>query len=219
MSITITTLQWVPPFAQGHVKDLRVRWALEEAGLSYKENLITLGEEQNTKEYRQKQPFGQVPVYEEDDLILFESGSIVLYIGRKSEALMPRSEDTRAQVTSWVFAALNSVEPLIHKVAEIDLFHKNEDWAIQRRPSAYKSLQERLQAVNDWLVNRSYLVDEHFTAADLIMTTILRDIPDQKVLKEFKVLYAYFQKNIERPAFKKAYNDQMKIFREYEKSN
>src|SRR6185312_11242884 len=108
--IRVTAFRWVPPFAQGLVRDLRVRWALEEAGLPYEERLIGF-EDQAAKSYRAQQPFGQVPVYEEDGLVLFESGAIVLHIAEKSGVLLPSDPNGQARAKTWMFAALNSIEP------------------------------------------------------------------------------------------------------------
>src|SRR5689334_1903674 len=137
--ITLTAFRWVPPFAQGVVRDLRVRWALEEAGLSYKERLIG-PEDQKSADYRRLQPFGQVPAYEESDgagggLQLFESGAIVLHIAQRSETLLPAEPAARARATAWMFAALNSIEPHVQHLATIDLFNADQDWARLRRPS------------------------------------------------------------------------------------
>src|SRR5205807_7880100 len=106
--ITVTAFRWVPDFARGLVRDLRVRWALEEAGLPYREKLIG-PEDQASADYRARQPFGQVPAFEEDGLSLFESGAIVLHIGARSPALMPSDDAGRARATTWVFAAVNSI--------------------------------------------------------------------------------------------------------------
>ena len=119
--IRVSAFRWVPPFAQGHVRDFRVRWALEEAGLAYEAKLIG-PEDQVSESYRALQPFGQVPAYEEDGLVLFESGAIVRYIAERSERLMPTSSEDRARVTTWMFAALNTVEPPVQNLAEIDFF-------------------------------------------------------------------------------------------------
>src|SRR5689334_8638825 len=114
--IRLSAFRWVPPFARGVVRDLRVRWALEEAGLPYEERLIGL-DDRTSETYRALQPFGQVPAYEEDGLVLFESGAIVLHVAERFEALMPRDPGRRARVTTWMFAALNTIEPRIQHLA------------------------------------------------------------------------------------------------------
>src|SRR3954467_13971786 len=126
--IRVSAFRWVPPFAQGLVRDLRVRWALEEAGLPYEEWVIG-PEEQKSESYRRMQPFGQVPVYEEDGLVLFESGAIVLHIAERSEALMPSEPNARARTKTWMFAALNSVEQHVLNFTALDTFYAQEEWA------------------------------------------------------------------------------------------
>src|SRR6185436_10847236 len=143
--ITISAFKWVPDFARGQVRDLRVRWALEEAGLPYETRLLQQGD-QEKPDYRALQPFGQVPVFEEDGFVLFESGAIVLYIGERSEALLPKEPAARAHATQWLIAALNSIEPHVMTVALIDLFYAKEEWAKLRRPGAVEFLQKRLSA-------------------------------------------------------------------------
>src|SRR5579871_2354410 len=125
--ITISAFRWVPEFAQGQVRDLRVRWALEEAGLPYRSRLLEQGD-QDQAAYRALQPFGQVPVFEENGEVLFESGAIVLHIGERSEVLLPKPPQARARAVQWVFAALNSIEPHIMNVAVIDLFYGDQEW-------------------------------------------------------------------------------------------
>jgi len=209
-TITVTAFRWVPPFAQGLVRDLRVRWALEEAGLGYEERLIT-AEEQSSDGYHRLQPFGQVPVYQEDDLTLFESGAIVLHVAERSEALMPADPAGRARARTWAFAALNSVEPQIQQLAEIDLFHPDEAWAAQRRPAAVEAVQARLAKLARWLDGRDYLEDR-FTAGDLLMTSVLRILRHTDLLAEVPVLDAYRQRCEARPAFQKALADQLAPF-------
>src|SRR5437660_3899442 len=127
----------VPPFAQGLVRDLRVRWALEEAGLPYRVTVIGAGEGAiSPAAYRRIQPFGQVPAIEDGGLTLFESGAIVLHVADRSNALLPDDPRARAHVIQWMFAALNTIEPPIQRLAEIDLFHADETWAKERRPTA-----------------------------------------------------------------------------------
>src|SRR5262249_27833478 len=163
LMIRVSAFRWVPPFARGLVRDLRVRWALEEAGLPYEERLIG-PEDQASDSYRRLQPFGQVPAYEEDGLVLFESGAIVLHVAERSEALMPSDPQRRARVTTWMFAALNTVEPRIQNLAEIDLFYAEEDWAKLRRPAAVEAARTRLATLAGWLAGRDYLEDR-FSAA------------------------------------------------------
>jgi glutathione S-transferase len=171
--ITISAFKWVPEFAQGQVRDLRARWALEEAGLPYRTRLLEQGD-QDKPEYRALQPFGQVPILEDDGFVLFESGAIVLYIGERSEVLLPRDTAARARATQWLIAALNSIEPFLMNVALIDLFYNNEEWAKLRRPGAVSFAQRRLSALSKTLGDKLYLDGDRFTAGDLMMTTVLR---------------------------------------------
>ena len=127
--ITISAFKWVPEFAHGQVRDLRARWALEEAGIPYKTRLLALGD-QDKPDYRALQPFGQVPILQDGDFTLFESGAIVLYIGDRSETLLPEDPLARARATQWLIAALNSIEPFLMNVALIDLFYANEECGI-----------------------------------------------------------------------------------------
>src|SRR5579859_956900 len=120
--ITISAFSWVPDFARGQVRDLRPRWALEEAGLPYRTRLLEQGE-QDKPEYRALQPFGQVPIFQEDGLSLFESGAIVLHIGERSEALLPKEVGARARAVQWLIAALNSIEPFLMNVVTLDIFY------------------------------------------------------------------------------------------------
>ena len=161
--ITISAFQWVPEFARGQVRDLRVRWALEEAGLPYRTRLLGLGD-QDKDDYRAMQPFGQVPIFEEDGFTLFETGAIVLHIGQRTEALLPKDEKARARAVQWVIAALNSVEPSITNVALIDLFYGAEEWAKLRRPGAVEFMQRRLTGLSNSLGDKPYLDGDRFTA-------------------------------------------------------
>jgi len=126
--IKVSAFRWVPPFAQGLVRDIRVRWALEEAGLAYEQRLIGQAD-QKSESYRGMQPFGQVPSFEYGGLKLFESGAIVMHIAEQSEALTPSDPAGRARVRTWIIAALNTVEPPVQNLAAIDLFHAEKDWA------------------------------------------------------------------------------------------
>jgi len=208
--ITVSAFRWVSPFARGQVRDLRVRWALEEAGLPYQTRLLEQGD-QDKPEYRALQPFGQVPIFEEDGRVLFESGAIVLHIGERSPALLPKDPDARARAAQWLIAALNSVEPHIMNVAMIELFYADQEWAKLRRDGARAFAQQRLAALATALGDKPYLDGETFTAGDLLMTTVLRILPDLVVEPR---LTAYVERCTARPAFKRALAAQMGDFRE-----
>ena len=211
--IRLTTFKWVPPLVQGLVRDLRVRWALEEAGLAYEENLIDLGEH-NGAVHRARQPFGQVPVFEEGDLTLFETGSIVLQIGERCPGLLPVDPIQRARARTWMFAALNSVEPDVQNLATLDLFHSREEWAKVRRPGAEKMAQARLDAVAATLAGRDYL-EREFTAGDLMMVTVLRLLRHTRLVSDNTVLAAYVSRCESRPAFQRALEAQLAPFAQY----
>ena len=210
--IKVSAYRRVPPFARGLVRDLRVRWALEEAGLAYETRLLGPGE-QTTPTYRALQPFGQVPTYEEDGLALFESGAIVLHIAQRSPTLMPTDANGRARMTTWMFAALNSIEPHIANVVTLEVFHASEEWAKQRRPALLEVAQKRLTALSNWLDGRDYLEDR-FTAADLLMTTVLRIAQRARLTAEMPILETYRLRCEARPAFQQALASQMADFSE-----
>jgi glutathione S-transferase len=210
--ITVSAFKWVPDFARGQVRDLRVRWALEEAGLPYRTRLLGQGE-QDRPDYRALQPFGQVPILEEDGHTLFESGAIVLYIGDRSEALLPKDPGARARATQWLIAALNSIEPFIMNVASIDLFYADEEWAKLRRPGAVAFAQRRLAALSTSLGDNLYLDGDRFTAGDLMMTTVLRILDHTDIVTSDKRLAAYVERGTARPAFKRALDAQIGDFK------
>jgi len=208
--ITISAFRWVPPFAQGQVRDLRVRWALEEAGLSYRTRLLEQGD-QDKPDYRALQPFGQVPIFEEDGQVLFESGAIVLHIGERAEALLPADAGARARATQWLVAALNSIEPHIMNVAVLGLFYADQEWAKLRRPSAVEFARHRLNCLAKALGDKLYLDGARFTAGDLMMTTVLRILPELIVDQH---LAAYVERCTTRPGFKRALDAQMGDFKQ-----
>jgi glutathione S-transferase len=209
--ITVSAFKWVPDFAKGQVRDLRVRWALEEAGLPYASRLLAQAE-QRAPEYRALQPFGQVPIFDEDGFVLFETGAIVLHIGERSEQLLPRDPEARARATQWLIAALNSVEPFVMQVAILGLFHANEDWAGLARPSAEQLAQLRLSGLSASLGDKPFLDGESFTAGDLMMTTVLRILP--RLFAGDARLEAYVERCSARPAFKRALEAQLADFQE-----
>jgi len=208
--ITISAFRWVPPFARGQVRDLRVRWALEEAGLPYQVRLLSFGDG-DKPEYRALQPFGQVPIFQEDGLTLFETGAIVLHIGERCEALLPKQPDARAKAMQWVVAGLNSIEPHIMNVATLDLFYADQEWARLRKPSATEFAQRRLTGLANALGDKPFLDGERFTAGDLMMSTILRIKPD---LVTDPRLTAYVERCTARPAFQRALDAQIGDFEE-----
>jgi glutathione S-transferase len=211
--ITISAFKWVPDFARGQVRDLRVRWALEEAGLPYRTRLLDQGD-LDKPEYRALQPFGQVPIFAEDGFLLFESGAIVLHIGERSEALLPKDPEARARATQWLIAALNSIEPFVMNVAVIDLFYANEEWAKLRRPGAVEFVQRRLSALSSSLGDKPYLDGDRFTAGDLMMTTVLRILKHTDIVTSDARLAAYIDRCTARPAFKRAFDAQVGDFRD-----
>lgn len=211
--ITISAFKWVPDFARGQVRDLRARWALAEAGLPYKTRLLEQGD-QDRPEYRALQPFGQVPIFEEDGLVLFESGAIVLHIGERSETLLPKEAGARARAMQWLMAALSSIEPHVMNVALIDLFYAQEEWAKLRRPGAVQFVQKRLSALSKSLGDKSFLDGDRFTAGDLMMTTVLRILKNTDIVSSDRRLAAYIERCTARPAFKRALDAQMGDFKE-----
>jgi glutathione S-transferase len=211
--ITISAFEWVPDFARGQVRDLRVRWALEEAGLPYQTRLLQQGD-QGKPEYRALQPFGQVPIFEEDGFVLFETGAIVLHLGERSEVLLPKDPAARARATQWLVAALNSIEPWIMNVAMIDLFYANEEWAKLRRPGAVEFVERRLAQLSDALGDEPYLDGDGFTAGDLMMATVLRILKHTDIVTRNSRLQAYIERCTDRPAFQRALDAQMGDFRD-----
>jgi glutathione S-transferase len=210
--ITISAFKWVPDFAKGQVRDLRVRWALEEAGLPYTTRLLEQGD-QDQPQYRALQPFGQVPIFEEDGLVLFESGAIVLHVGERSAALLPKDSGARARATQWLIAALNSIEPCIMNLAAIDLFYAGEEWANLRRPGAVAFVERRLAALTRSLGDKPFLDGERFTAGDLMMTTVLRILSHTDMVSREPRLAAYLERCTARVAFKRALEAQLQDFK------
>ena len=211
--ITVSAFSWVPEPARGQVRDLRVRWALEEAGLPYRSRLLELGD-QDKPDYRALQPFGQVPIYEEHGLTLFETGAIVQFIGERSETLLPKEPGARARAIQWMFAALNSIEPFVMNVAIIDFMYANEEWAKLRRPGAVAFVERRLAALSNSLGDKPYLDGDRFSAGDLLMSTVLRILHRTDIVTKDKRLAAYVERCTGRPAFKRALDAQLGDFRD-----
>lgn len=211
--ITISAFRWVPEFAHGQVRDLRARWALEEAGLPYRTQLLEQGD-QDQPAYRAMQPFGQVPVLEEDGFVLFESGAIVLHVGERSDALLPKDPKARARATQWLIAALNSIEPFVLNVALIDFFYANQEWAKLRRPGAVAIVQKRLAALSTALGDKPHLEGDRFTAGDLMMTTVLGILRHTDIVTSDGRLAAYVARCTARPAYQRALQAQIADFRQ-----
>lgn len=212
--IEISAFAWAPPFAKGVVRDLRVRWALEEVGLPYRERLLDAMTERPA-EYFREQPFGQVPIYNEGDIHMFETGAIVLHIAERSDVLMPRDPAGRARAISWVVAALNSIEPMIIELINIDIFNADADWARARRPEAERKVRERLGRLSTWLGKRDYLEDR-FAAGDLMMTTMLRILRHTDLVAEYPNLAEYQARCEARPAFQRALEAQLAAFERHQ---
>ena len=210
--IRVSAFRWVPPFAQGLVRDLRVGWALEEAGFPYEMMLIG-PDDQKSAAYRAMQPFGQVPAIDDDGLVLFESCAIVMHLGERSEALLPRDAPARARVRTWMLAALNTIEPPITALNVIDLQPGGAPaGAKELRESVVSRIGTRLDSLVAFLGDRPYLVENRFTAADLLMTTVLRILRTTDLVTRRPALDAYKQRHEARPAFRKALADQMDTF-------
>lgn len=213
MTVQVSAYKWVPDFAQGFVRDLRVRWALEEAGVPYEADLIDVMNKGAA--YSEWQPFAQVPAYRDGDVEMFESGAIVIHLAGKHEALAPLDDAGRARVITWVLAALNSIEIHTGQLGAIDLFHAGEAWTRERRPQVVQSLTQRLQQLSDCLGDKPYL-EGRFTAGDLMMATVLREVDRTELLSKFANLEAYLDRCTSRPAFKRAMEAQLAPFREHQ---
>ncbi len=208
--ITITAFDWVPWFARGQVRDLRVRWALEEVGETYNVRTLSQGA-QKEEGHRCLQPYGQVPTFEEGGLTLFESGAIVHHIASTRAGLFPDDQAGRARATEWMFAALNTVEPPIMDLSFIDIFEADKPWSKPRRPSVEERIRERLRETADRLGANDWF-DGDFTAGDLMMIAVLRIIEDDPLLAEHPRLVDYVERGTARPAFQRALDAQMADF-------
>jgi glutathione S-transferase len=202
----ISALRNVPSFAHGNVRDLRIRWALEEIGRAYRVELFD-GMVPRPAEYRQWQPFGQVPAYADSQVRLFETGAILLYLGEQDERLLPRAVQARADATAWLIGALNSVEPMIMQIVSLDIFNADKPWAKDARPAAVEFAKSRLKRVAEALGDGQWLTGR-FTVADVMMVTVLRNLGHTDILADFPTLVAYTQRGEARPPFQQALADQ-----------
>src|SRR3982751_2765455 len=210
-AIEITAFRWVPEFAQGVVRDLRARWALEEAGLDYRVRLLGMP---RPPEYLKEQPFDQVPCFNDGVVRIFESGAIIQYIGEQSETLLPREPQGKYRAIQWTYAALNSVEPAILNVFAVTVFYADEEWAKLRRPGAEQFARQKLKRVSDWLGDKQWLEGDRFTIGDLVMVTTLRFLRNTDLFAGFPNLDALVKRAEARPAFQRALEDQLATYRE-----
>src|SRR3989337_2125547 len=170
----VTAFEWVPDFARGLVRCLRVRWALEEIGRPYDTELLN-ARAPRPEEYLARQPFDQVPAFNDGDLQIFETGAILLYLGEQDERLLPAEGQTRWNAIAWLFSALNSVEPSITRLTTYDPFSKDKDWVKDARPSAVEMVQRKLKRVNDALAGKDWLAGQ-FSIADITMVTVVTQL-------------------------------------------
>ena len=209
MSVEITGFNWVPDFAKGYVRDLRPRWACEEIGLPYAMRLMHPME--RPAEYREEQPWLQVPALRDGDVRLFESGAILLHLGEQDARLLPRDPMARARAIAWLFAAFSSVEPWMMQIGEVELFSNGAQWAELRRASLIESCGERLDRLAEALGNRDWLAGT-FSIADIAMVTVLRDDCGTGVVTCRPVLAASVERGTARPAFRRALDAQLADF-------
>ena len=207
--IEIAGYQWVPPFARGFVRDLRPRWACEEAGIPYRERLADVTNKPGW--LLDAQPWGQVPIMRDGDIRLFESGATLLHLGEKSETLLPRGPQQRAAAISWVLGAFNSVEPWLFEWVNVTALARDEEWAKLRRPSLEEFIAKRLAPLEKLLGGQDWL-GESFTIADIAMVTVLRAIGGSQLLADHPATQAYVARGEARPAFQQAMNDQLAAF-------
>ena len=212
--IEITAFRWVPDFAQGLVRDLRVRWALEEIGRSYRVRLLD-ATKPRPSEYFCEQPFGQVPIYKDNEVELFESGAILIHLGMQDELLLPPDKAAQMRGIAWLIAALNSLEPAIFPLLMINVFNRGEPWTDEARPKFIERLETRLKCVSDALADKDWL-EGRFTIGDLILVAVLRQLRDTDLLSKFPNLAALVKRGESRPAFQRALSDQLAAFREHE---
>ena len=209
-AIEITAYEWAPPPARGRIKDLRVRWALEEVGRSYRVRLIGDIFEKKPPAYLAEQPFGQVPVYKEGGVTLFESGAILMHIGESDERLLPRDPAGRGRAIAWMFAALNSVEPPMGTMVVLRFAADGKDWQAEAQAAARPFAQKQLAHLSRALGDHEWL-DDRFTLGDLLMVDVLRNAsPD--LLTPHPNLIAYVERGTARPAFKAAMAAQLADF-------
>ncbi len=178
--------------------------------MDYTERLLDARAERPA-DYFAEQPFGQVPCYSDKKVSMFETEAIVLHIGEKCEALLPREAQQRARAMSWVIASLNSVEPAVMQLASLDLFHAGENWTVERRPQLEAMVRLKLKRISDHMGKRDWL-EKGFTAGDLMMTTVMHILRDTNIVAEYPNIAAWQARCEARPAFERALSAQMTAF-------
>jgi glutathione S-transferase len=209
MSITITAFERSPDGGKGLARDTRVRWALEEVGEPYEVRLVSF-RAMKEPAHRALHPFGQIPTYEEGDLALFESGAIVLHIATRHAGLLPDEANARARAISWMFAALNTVEPPILEVAIAKFLEGEKSWSAERLPLVKDRIRDRLGQLSDRLGDGDWL-DGAFSAGDLLMVSVLLRLKPSGILNEYPSLAAYVVRGEGRPAYQRAFAAQLAV--------
>jgi glutathione S-transferase len=210
MTPTITAFERSPDGGQGLARDMRVRWALEEVGQPYDVRLLSF-DEMKQPAYLALHPFGQIPTYEAGDLVLFESGAIVLYLAERREGLLPKDANARVRAIAWMFAALNTVEPPIVEREQAPYTEGDKPWHKQRLPLLESRIRERLGQLSNRLGDTDWL-DGAFSAGDLMMVMVLRRLDGMGILKDFPTLAAYVARGEARPAYRRAFAAQRAVF-------
>lgn len=210
MTVEITGFDWVPDFAKGFVRDLRPRWACAEIDLPY--DMRLMDPRNRPADYFAEQPWGQVPALVDGGVHLFESGAILLHLGERDERLLPRDPQGRADAISWLFAAYNSVEPMLFELGNVEIFSAGEQWAELRKPSLMEAIGQKLDRLAAAMGEREWLAGQ-FSIADIAMATVLRQAEGSGLLTDRPVLLAYLERAIARPAFKAALSAQLADFK------
>ncbi|MBW4051339.1 MAG: glutathione S-transferase family protein [Proteobacteria bacterium] len=210
MTPKITAFERSPDRGRGLARDMRVRWALEEAGQSYEVRLLSFNAMKEPG-HLALHPFGQIPTYEEGDLALFESGGIVFHIAERHAGLLPDDADARARAITWMFAALNTIEPPIVDLGIAKLLEGNESWYEKRMPLVQDRLRKRLGELSARLGDAEWL-DGEFSAGDLLMVSVLLRVKASGMLDEYPNLCAYVARGEARPAYKRAFDAQLAVF-------
>jgi glutathione S-transferase len=211
MTPTITAFATSPDRGNGHARDFRVRWAFEEVGQPYEVRLVSFAEMKQPA-HRALQPFGQIPTYEAGELALFESSAIVLHIAETHPGLLPAGPDARARVIAWTFAAVSSVEAVIVQREVSILSEGKQPWHAARLPLVEGRIRDRLAELAAHFGEAEWLVDGTFSAADLIMVSVLRRPSGAHFLPEFPNLAAYVARGESRPAFHRAFAAQRAVY-------